>query len=149
MARRKGFTLLELMVVITVAGIMMMLAWPRVRQAMLKSNLRSARMTVVGLFGRARASAIQYNRATTLVFSGNNALVTAPKPVPVGGSTIDTIGAVENLAARYGATLTATVPSVTFDPRGFGANSGTVVVRVTREEFSDSVTITGFGRLVP
>lgn len=149
MSRRRGYSLIELMTVVTVASLMMLFAWPRVRQAKFKSDLRSARMTMGAMFGRARASAIQYSRTTTLVFSGNKVLVTAtPRLVTLAGSTIDTIGSIEDLGTAYGATITSGAAAIAFSPRGLTANNGTVTVKVSHDEFQDSIVISGFGRLL-
>ena len=146
---RRGYSLIELMTVVTVASLMMLFAWPRVRQAKFKSDLRSARMTLSAQFNRARASAIQYNRTTSVVFNGNHVLVTAtPRLVASATSTVDTIGGVEDLGAAYGATLTSTAASIAFSPRGLTNDNGTVKVKVTHAEFADSIMITGLGRLV-
>jgi len=122
--------------------------WPRMRAAKLKSDVRSARVVMTGLYGRARAGAVQFNRPTTLVMNGNVVTVTAtPRVVPVAGSTTDTISWPQDLNGQYGVTITATSGTITADPRGFGS-SGSFTIWVRKAEFLDSVVISGFGRLV-
>ena len=147
--RSNGFSLVEMMVALVVAGLIVLIGWPRFRETLVKSDVRSARGTVLAAYARARAAAIQSGRSITLQFSGTSAWVTGtPRLTPRAGSTSDTVGAVEDLSRRYGVTVSAApVSALTIDPRGF-TSAALTTVYVSRAGFTDSVVISGFGRVL-
>jgi len=140
-----GFTLVELMVVIIMIGLVSLLSAPKMRDALARANVRSARSNSIALYQRARASAIESGRVTTLRFTGNVALVTAG-PRLTGSGTLDTIGNPQNMFQLYQVSVTAGGP-LTIDPRGLGTSAATTIY-LRRAGFTDSFVVTGFGRLV-
>jgi len=147
MSRRDGFTLIEMLTVVVLIAAVVLMSWPLMRSAKYKSELRSARTSVASMYARARSAAVQYNRATILAFNGPSAVVLATPRLQPGG-TVDTVGRVNNLGVGYGVTVASTTDSLRVDPRGFGGNAGTVTVRLSKAEFTDSVVISGYGRLL-
>lgn len=148
MSRRDGFTLIEMLTVVVLIGAVSLIGFPRIRSAKYKSELRSARTSVASMYARARSAAIQYNRATIVAFNGPSAVVLATPRLVAAGGTVDTVGRVNNLSAGYNVTVTTTSDSIRVDPRGFGGNTAAVTVRLTRAEFTDSVVIGPYGRLI-
>lgn len=61
-ARRAGFTMIEILIVIGVAGILYMLMAPRIGETRAKSQLRAARQQLSAAFASARAAARQHGR---------------------------------------------------------------------------------------
>jgi prepilin-type N-terminal cleavage/methylation domain-containing protein len=149
MSNRRGFTLIETLVVIVVAGLMMAAGFPRLRQAMISTNLRSARNELAALHTQARAVAVERGRSSAIWINGNRAVVVVQLAVPVGATTHDTIGAVHNFMTEFGATLAATGDPIGFDPRGVGTNSGTASLTLTKSSHTKTLTISPFGRLQP
>jgi prepilin-type N-terminal cleavage/methylation domain-containing protein len=148
-SRKKGFTLVEMMIVVVLIGLTTLIGYPKVASGLAKANLRSSRTTLANMFAKARAVATQRNRQTSVEFNGSNVVVTALKSVPVGLNTKDTIGAVEKLDALYGVTLNASgVTSIAFDPRGFGLDGTTHTFVVTRNSKRDSIIVDRLGRVV-
>lgn len=143
--RRNGFTLIEMMMVVVVTGLIMLVAFPRVRSGMIKSSIRSARSDIVSMHARARNAAVQQGKATYLVFNGNSAVVLM-RIAPGNGAWADTLGGVQDLADKYGVSLTVTENMLAFDPRGFGLVGGDVYIR--RSGYADTITVSGFGRVV-
>ena len=148
MSRRDGFTLIEMLTVVVVISAVSLIGFPRIRSAKYKSDLRSARTSVASMYARARSAAIQYNRATILAFNGSTAVVLATPRLVAAGGTVDTVGPVNNLSLGYGATVTTTNDSLRVDPRGFGGNTAAVTVRVAKAEFTDSIVVGAYGRLI-
>lgn len=148
---RSGFTLIEALIVVVILGLIVLLGYPKVGAAMAKTDLRSARTTVINLVATARAASVQTNRRTWIKFEGNKAYVLArprQKP-PFVGNEVDTVGTVQNLSAQYGVTLAAVADSIQFDPRGFGANLGdTSSVTLSRNGHAETVTLDGLGRVI-
>lgn len=146
--RRRGFSLIEMLIVIVVVGLVTLSGWPRLRDAKIRSDVRSARGQVIGLYAKARASAVETGRQTTLRFSGTSAWITAtPRLTALAGSTVDTLGGVSNLFTTYGVGVAA-APSttVTVDPRGIGT-SATTTIRLTRAGIVDSIQISAYGKV--
>lgn len=139
---RAGFSLIELMIVITIIGLMLAMAMPRIQDTLVRRNLQGSRAAVVNLYARARVTALQQRRTTTVNFNGTSAWITAPRAA--GG--LDTVGAVTNLLTQYGVAVAAT-GNITITPTGL-VNAGTPIqINVTKSGKSDSVMVSGYGRL--
>lgn len=152
MNRRMGFTVVEIMVVVVIAGLIILLGMPKVRQGMIRTNVRAARTTVVNMLAKARVVSTQQGRKTWVQLGGNKAYVQArPRRLLAGAGacSCDTIGSVENLNAKYGVTLTLTgADSIQFDPQGLatlGAASKTITV--TKSSHYNTITVDGLGRV--
>jgi len=147
--RTNGFTLIELMIVVTILGTLALIGLPRMRDGMTRSNVRGARTTLINLLSKARTAATQTNRVTLFKIQGNNAFVLArPRLVAAAGSDADTLGAVQPLGALYGVTVTAAIDSVRFDPRGLGTGFGTgTTFLVSLNGKTETITVDGLGRV--
>jgi len=144
-----GFTFLEVLIVFVFMGLMLLIAFPRLEQALVAANVRNARTLSIGLYARARSSALETGRVATLDFTGDVALITAtPRLVPVAGSSLDTLGGPQDLQALYGVTVTGN-PSgtLTVDPRGLASSNATTIY-FTRMGKTDSMAVSGYGRVV-
>jgi Tfp pilus assembly protein FimT len=134
--------------VFVIIGLVAAYAVPRLTGGAAKSNVRSARGHIISLYAKARAGAIETSRSTTLNFDANQAWVTATPRLAAGAGTVDTLGQVDNLNSRYGVTITwSPSAQLTIDPRGFGSTTVTTVW-VTRSGVTDSMVVSGFGRLI-
>jgi prepilin-type N-terminal cleavage/methylation domain-containing protein len=153
-SERKGFTLTETLIAIVIVSLLVLMGYPKLTSAMVTTNVRGARTTIVNMVSRARAAAVQGNRRSAQVeFVGNNVLVTAtPRVATLAGSTKDTVGSVQNLNAIYGVTVNSanlTNGTITFDPRGIGGGfvSTGSTVSVTKSGKSETITIDKLGRV--
>ncbi|MGH7580894.1 MAG: GspH/FimT family pseudopilin [Gemmatimonadales bacterium] len=152
MRSRVGFTLVEAVIVVVLLGLMVLIGFPRISSAMVQSDLRSARTTMVNLVATARTAAVQSNRRTWIKFEGNTAHVLArPRMMPGGGGAVDpadTVGVVQDLAVQYKVAVTPGLDSIQFDPRGFGTDlGGSTSIVVSRDGHSSTITIDGLGRV--
>lgn len=144
--RNSGFTVVELLWVIVIMGLMGAMGIPRIRGALQKQNVKSARVAGVAHIVKARAAAVQRGcRATVHVRSTGLIWVTACKTV---GAGIDTLGSVDDLKARYGVTMSATRDSIQFDPRGLSLGNQSGTVFVSNAVAADSIVINAVGRVV-
>ena len=149
--RRGGFTLIEMLVALVVVSLVLLIGLPKFSSAMTSQNLRGARTTVINMLAKARAASTETNRLTWLKVSGNKAWILArPRTVAVAGSNADTLGVVEDLSKRYGATVVMSRDSIGFDPRGIASElgGGPVTLTVTKSSHSEVVTIDALGRVV-
>jgi prepilin-type N-terminal cleavage/methylation domain-containing protein len=151
--RTRGFTLIELMVVIVVVGIILTYGFPKIRALLIKNDLRSARSTLFTAIQQAKTWAVNDGRATTVrVNPATGALWITASPTRLSGHTVDTVGSLRNLTDAYGATLTTPTSQDTFafDHRGLltpvGSSTQQIIV-VSRSGYRDSVMINGYGRI--
>ncbi len=147
--RRMGFTVVEMMIVVVIIGLVTVAVMPKVRQGMVQTNVRGARTTVVNALAKARAGSTQTGRRTWLKLSGNKAIVLARPRRAAGAGDADTLGAVQDLSKAYGVTLTSTVDSIQFDPRGLGTGLGGAyaMITVTKGSHYNQIKVDGLGRI--
>ena len=141
---RAGFSLIEMLIVITIMGLMLAVVTPKLREGLIRRDLQSARSALANMYARARVNALQTRKSSTVHFSGSQVWVTAPLGAAQEG---DTLGAVVDLTAAYGVIVDASVGSITVLPTGLANLGSTVTVKVTRSGKSDSVMVSGYGRL--
>jgi prepilin-type N-terminal cleavage/methylation domain-containing protein len=144
--KRSGFTMLELMVVLVVAGVLVAITGKGLASAF-AGNSRTSAVRVVGttLF-QAKAVAVQRSRQSWLIRSGNTIKIIADS----SGSKIQLAPTVD-LNQRYGVTLTSvSTPvgrdTVSFDQRGLITGTTTAYkIIITKGTKADTVCVTGLG----
>ena len=146
----RGFTLVETLVVLGAVAVLFAIGFPRVRTAMNKANVRSARSSVITLYNQARNRAVREGRSMTLKFSTTNAWITgSPRRTGTATCGCDTVGTIQYLSSAYGVTISASPDTFHIDPRGLGVQpsaTGTVIT-LAKSGFQDSVLIYGYGRV--
>jgi prepilin-type N-terminal cleavage/methylation domain-containing protein len=137
--RRSAFTLLELLVVVTLAGLLMGLALPRFAALRDAASVHAAMADLSSSFSMARQSAIS-QRVTVAVV-----LDTAAGSVElhIGGRTI----ARRPLRSAYGIVLRANRDSAVYDGRGLGYGVSNLSVVIRRGTMVDTLTMSRLGRL--
>lgn len=151
--RDRGVTLFELLIVVAMLGLLTGLAYPRIGAILNKTNLRASRVALSTAVATARASAAQRGcRAVVHFTSGASgvAWVTACPRLAPGAGTVDTIGAIEQIASRYQVTLTPTRDSIQYDPRGLSMDNLATTVLITHVGSSntDSLQVNVLGKVV-
>ena len=145
MSKQAGFTVVELLMVVVLIGLVAAIGIPRLRDNMQKQNVRSARSAATTLVAKARAAAVQRGCATTLQVVSGRVWVESCRTT--GATTTDTLGGIENLAARFNVTVTPSQPSLVFTPRGI-TQGGTMTIRFTSSSASDSILVNQVGKVV-
>jgi len=152
---RRGFTLIELIVVVMVIGVVIGISAPRIRDGMEKINVREAKVSVANYVARARGSAVARGCQSTLnVVTGTagRVWVTSCKTGDAGRTVaIDTVGAVDQIATRYGVNLSSTANTITFDRRGIATNFASQTIKVTGTTYTsvmDSIRINPVGKVL-
>lgn len=149
MLSRKGFTLVETLIVVVILGLIVLIGFPKISSALAQNDVRGARTTMINMVAMARAASVQSNRLTWIKFQGNTAHVLARPRLAAGAGNADTVGVVRDLSKQYKVAVTPNVDSIQFDPRGFGAWTGgdAFSIVLTRGDYSSSISIDGLGRV--
>ncbi len=141
---RRGFTLIEILLVIVLLGIMSAFALPRFADAVRKQNIRSARVALVGLCAQARATAIQRGSKTKFVLL--NSVISIQSSNPVTNAS-QTVGNPVDLYGRYGVTVLPSSFSLEYDPRGIGTAPQTSL-QIAKGSDTTTVVISAAGRVI-
>jgi prepilin-type N-terminal cleavage/methylation domain-containing protein len=143
---KRGFSFVEMMVVVALIGIMAAIGFPRIRDALLKQNVRSARAATQGLVVKTRAVAVARGcRATLHLASGGAMWVTACR---LTGAGLDTLGLIEQMGTRYNVSVTPSRDSLVYDSRGLNSEFQQVVVRFSVSSLTDSTVINALGKVM-
>jgi prepilin-type N-terminal cleavage/methylation domain-containing protein len=138
-APRSAFTLLEIIVVLTLLSILLGMSLRRIASAADRAAVRAATREAAGIFASARTAAI-YRR----------------EPVAV---TIDTVmGAVSSrsdsvallrrdLRSAFGVRLSASRDSMAYDARGLGVGAANLSLVIRRGAAAETVFVSRLGRV--
>ena len=137
--RRRGFSLLELTVVVTIAGIILALALPRLAHMRDSASIRSAVGELAELFSAARQEAIARRAPVTVGIDAARGDV----ELRAGGVRLVR----RSLAASYGVTVSANRDSTVYDPRGIGFGLANVTIVVRRGAAVDTLRMSRLGRV--
>lgn len=149
-ARRRGFSLVEMLIVVVIIGIMLIIGFPKMRAGMTNNNVRAARTALINMIAGARNASSQTNRSTWVKIEGNRAVVLArPRLDGTGGANgADTIGPVQNLGSLYSVTVTATVDSFRFNPTLTSLDAVGTTFTISRSGHVETVAVDGLGRVL-
>lgn len=117
--RDRGFTLIELMVALAVAGLLLMGAIPLVREWMMNMQVRNAAMSIAGGLEKARAEAVRRNRDVTfsLVWSNSTSPAGLSDDCTLSSRSASWIISLEDPAGGCGGTLLTGDTSAAVKPR--------------------------------
>lgn len=137
--RPRGFTLLEMLVVMAVAGVLLALALPRFAASRDARAVRAAADDIAGTFSLARQTALAQRSAVAIVFDTSRGVI----------QVRSVRGAVRRsgLAESFGVTVSANRDSAVYDPRGLGYGVSNLSVIVRRGNFVDTLTMSRLGRV--
>jgi prepilin-type N-terminal cleavage/methylation domain-containing protein len=142
MREHRGFTLIEILVVLTIVGVLLGVVVPRYGSVAAAMRVHSAKQVMSTLLSQGRATAIQTDRTVQIIRSSN-----AISLVSVNGASRTTISQ-QDLGAQFGVTLSATKDTVGYDSRGLVAgNSVTLKFVVTDGVTRDSVCLMALGTI--
>jgi prepilin-type N-terminal cleavage/methylation domain-containing protein len=144
--RRHGYTVFELLLVMTIIGAVAALAIPRFKEPMIREQIRSARRATVTQFAMARGAAASRGcRAAVHVVGGVAARTWVTTCLPAGGG-VDTIGAVQQVSSKYSVSVVTSVDSVQFAPNGIAIGAGWSTLVFARAGFTDTLTVSPLGK---
>ena len=150
---RSGVTFLELLIVLTIMGVMTAMSLPKIFNVLHQTSARSARVGFGTLVSTARSVAVQRACTATLHFTTGSAGLVWVTACKGGGLTgTDTVGVVDKLAVRFGVSIASSSSSLQFDSRGISIGYQPHVVVFTSTSgggaYKDSTVINQLGNVV-
>src|SRR5882762_1162263 len=113
---RKGFSMIEMIIVVILIGLIASIGFPRLRDGLEKQNVRSAKALIATLVATARGAAIQRGCSATLNLTVDSVWVTACGVNPP--AALVRVGTKKVVGKEFNVTLNSTGASVVYDPRG-------------------------------
>lgn len=136
---RRGTTLPELLLVLTVIGILGTIAIPRTVRWRDRVSVRSAALETVATLALARRWSLSRSSRTAITFDTAAATL-------IVRSYSDTI-ARRNLASSHGVTLAASRDSMAYTPNGLGYGASNLTLVVRRGSAAESIFVSRLGRV--
>jgi len=150
----RGFTLVELLIALTVLGTLLAIAWPSAQGTRARWAVRAAGDAFVARHSMARAIAVRYGRVAELHIDAAAGRVWAEVDTSATGSGVkDTVGPVLDLSDDFGVTTTSTGSVLCFDGRGMsteraGCDADGVTLTFALQGHVDTVTTSAVGKVL-
>jgi prepilin-type N-terminal cleavage/methylation domain-containing protein len=136
---RRGTTLPELLLVLTVIGILGTIAIPKTVRWRDRMSVRSAALETVATFALARRWSLSRSSRTAITFDTVAATLTV--------RSYSDIIARRNLASSHGVTFSASRDSMAYTPNGLGYGASNLTIVVRRGAAAESVYVSRLGRV--
>jgi prepilin-type N-terminal cleavage/methylation domain-containing protein len=136
---QRGTTLPELLLVLTIMGILGTIAIPRAARWRDRVSVRSAALETVAALAAARRWSLSRSSRTAVTFDTGAATLTVR-------SYSDTITR-RNLASSHGVTLSASRDSIAYAPNGLGYGASNLTIVLQRGAAAESIFVSRLGRV--
>ena len=136
---RRGTTLPELILVLTIAGILGAIAVTRTAMLRDRISVRSAATETLATFALARRWSLSRASRTAITFDTSSASITVR-------SFSDTI-ARRRLGSSHGVTLSASRDSMAYAPNGLGYGASNLTVLLRRGAAAETIFVSRLGRV--
>ena len=143
---RKGFSLIEMMFVFVLAGVIMAIGFPRLRNSLEKQNIRNSKALLTTLVATARGTAVQRGCNATLNMTTDSVWVTACQVNGTGTNVL--VGTKKLVGSEFGVGLAPSGASIVYDPRGIATVFAQTSIRITGAHYADSVLINPLGKVI-
>ena len=145
---RRGYTLTEMLIVVSVVGMLTLISLPKFSALVESNKLQAAREELAAAIATARAAAVQKGRTATLFLNSNQMWVTV---VTNSAGTTTTVVPLKSFGSLYNVSVTASNPTITFDGRGFTSPTLPSLGKfwIVGASKKDSVCITSTGQIMP
>jgi prepilin-type N-terminal cleavage/methylation domain-containing protein len=138
---RRGFSIIELMIVFLVFAVVVAIGVPRFNYMRETSNVRSAKAQIASVLATARATAVSRSGSAEVRRSGNSLVVLAG---------VDTVVRPLMLDSLFKVSISLAPTSITYDARGLASPmlDSTVRFVFSRDSHSDSVCVSRVGAVM-
>src|SRR5712692_7962131 len=143
---RKGFTFIEILMVMIIIGVIAAFGIPRLRNSLEKQNVRSAKALLATLVATARGVAVSRGCPATLNLTLDSAWVTACGVTPPAASV--QVGTKKLIGDDFNVKLSPSVSTLIYDPRGLSTAYQIVTVQIVGSTVTDSVIINQVGKVI-
>jgi type II secretory pathway pseudopilin PulG len=134
-----GYSVLELVIVVTVTGLAMAIAIPRGRLLLDRLAVRSAAGDVLATLSYARSMALSGGSRVAIQVDSATGTISVRR----GGDVLLSRG----IAHAHGVTLGSTRDSLVYDPRGLGRGAANLSVVIRRGAARETVFVSRLGRV--
>lgn len=138
-ARRPGVTLMELLVVLTIMGIVLGYAALKIGDAADRTAVKAAAAEAITIFGAAREDAIMRRVPVAVLID------TASSKLALFSDGARTMA--RDLGAQYGVRLGASRDSMAYDARGSGIGAANLSLVLRRGKAAETVYVSRLGRV--
>ena len=144
---RKGFSTIEMILVVVLVGVIGSIGFPRLRRGLEKQRIRNTKALLATMVATARGTAIQRGCVATVNFATDSVWVTAcgltGNPPPLN----ELVGTAKRVKADVNVTLSASQAVINYDLRGMRLTFQPTTVRVIGPTYQDSVVINELGKV--
>lgn len=139
MATKSGFTVIEIVIVITIAGLLSAITISRAGGFIDRIEVHGAATEAESMFSRARHIAIAQGTQTTLDIDP------VRNTLSIRGST--EVLSTRDLAAAHGVDINTNRTSITYSPIGVGYGAANFTMILTRRRAADTIYVSRLGRV--
>src|SRR6478672_6107919 len=139
MPTRKGFTIIEIVILITIAGLLSAITLSRAGVFIDRIGVHGATTEVESMFSRARHIAIAKGNPTVLDIDPVRSTLT------IRGST--EVLSSRDLRAAHGVDIVTNRTSITYSPIGIGYGASNFTMILSRGRAADTIYVSRLGRV--
>ena len=136
---RRGYTVLELVIVITIAGFVMMIAVPRGRAALDRIAVDAASGDIISTLATARTYALAGRSPVSVEVDSVSGVLRVKRG--------DEVLLTRNVGQAHGVRLSKSRDSLTYDGRGLGRGAANLSIVVRLRAAAETVFISRMGRV--
>lgn len=137
--RRAGYTVLELIIVMMIAGILMAIALPRARHSLDRISVHSAAGDVAATLSSARSLALAGHAAVAVDVDSLAGVLRVRRGPEVLFS--------RSIGRAHGVRVERNRDSLTYDPRGLGRGAANLSIVIRRRAAVETVFVSRLGRV--
>ena len=137
--RRRGYTILELVIVVTIGALAMSIAIPRARNALDRITVRAASGDIISTLATARVYALAGGSPITVDVDSTTGTIRLRH----GNDLLLSRG----VGQAHGVRLSKTRDSLVYDPRGLGRGAANLSIIVRLRSAAETVFVSRLGRV--
>ena len=136
---REGYTILELVIVVTMSAIVLSIAIPPCQRMLDRASVQAAAGDVAAMLSTARGIALAGHASVAVDIDSTSGVVRVRR-----GSEILVA---RNIGQAHGVQVERTRDSLTYDPRGLGRGAANLSIMLRRRTAVETVFVSRLGRV--